>query len=186
MWQYSIKEITMKTRNVLIAGIAGFSLLAASAVIAGGPGCGGFPGYGGYGGYGPGPGMAGPGMMGPGMMGHGPGWGGPRHAAFAPEEMASWQLDALKKSLKLQPAQEGAWNQFAETALARAKQMGEARDEMWAKARTTPERMALADKLAKEREAGHEKVTKAMKALYETLTPEQRKVLDRRGPWVNG
>ena len=163
------------TRNLLIAGLAGASLLSASAVIAGGAGCGG-------------PGSYGPGMSGhgPGMMGHGPGWGGPRHAAFAPEDRAGWQLDMLKSTLKLQPTQEGAWNAFAAAAQAQAKTMGQVRDEMWEKARTTPESMDLASKLSKEREQGMEKVTQAMKALYEMLTPEQRKVLDRRGPWVHG
>ena len=149
------------TRNLLIAGLAGASLLSASAVIAGGAGCGG-PGS------------------------YGPGWGGPRHAAFAPEDRAGWQLDMLKSTLKLQPTQEGAWNAFAAAAQAQAKTMGQVRDEMWEKARTTPERMDLASKLSKEREQGMEKVTQAMKALYEMLTPEQRKVLDRRGPWVHG
>lgn len=47
------------TRKLLLAGLAGASVLAATAVIAGGPGCGGPSGY-------------------------GPGWGDPRHAAFAP------------------------------------------------------------------------------------------------------
>lgn len=59
------------------------------------------------------------------MMGHGPGWGGFHHAAFAPEEMAGRQLDMLKNSLKLQPAQEGAWQAFATAAQAQAKQMPE-------------------------------------------------------------
>lgn len=164
------------TRKLLLAGLAGVSILSATAVIAGGPGCGGYgPGFG--------PGMGG---HGPEMMGHGPGWGGPRPAAYAPEEMAGYQLNVLKSSLKLQPAQESAWNAFAATAQAQAKSMGQARDEMWDKARTMPERMDLANKLSKEREQGLDKVTQAMKTLYEVLTPEQRKVLDRRGPWVHG
>lgn len=160
------------TRKLLLAGLAGVSVLTATAVIAGGPGCGGYsPGYG----------------YGPAMMGHGTGWGGgPRHAAFAPEEQAEWQLGGLRSALKLQPAQEGAWNAFANSALEQAKQMGQTRDEMWEKARTMPERMELTSKLVKEREQGMEKVTRKMQALYEVLTPEQRKVLDRRAPWVHG
>lgn len=164
----------MKTsiRNLILAGVAGVSLVSASVVLAGGPGCGGFgPGYSGYG---------------PGMMGHGPGWGGPRQAAFAPEEMAGYQLDGLKASLKLKPDQEKSWSTFAATVQTQAKRMGEVRDEMWGAARTTPERMDMASKFAKERERGYEEVSKAVKALYDVLTPEQRKVLDRRGPWVHG
>lgn len=166
------------TRNLLLAGLAGVSILTATAVIAGGPGCGGPLGYGGYG-----PGMGG---HGPGTWGYGPGWGGPRQAAFAPEEMAGYQLDGLKTLLKLQPAQENAWNAFAAAAREQAQRMGQARDEMWEKTRTLPERMELADKLAKEREQGMEKLTQTMKTLYETLTPDQRKLLDRRGPWIHG
>jgi hypothetical protein len=167
------------TRKLLFAGLAGVSILSATAVIAGGPGCGGYgPAYGA--GYGPGPGY------GPGMMGHGPGWGGPRHAGFAPEERAGWQLDVLKTSLKLQPAQENAWKTFAAAVQAQAKSMGQARDEMWDKARTMPERAELANRLVKERDQGMDKVTQALKAFYEVLTPEQRRVLDRQGPWLHG
>lgn len=153
------------TRNLLIAGLAGVFILSATAVVAGGPGCGG---------------------TGPGMMNHGPNWGGPRHAAFAPEEMAGYQLDGLKRSLKLTGEQEKPWNTFAAAVEKQAKRMGEIRDEMWNSARTMPERLDRAEKFAKERDAAFSEVGSAMKALYETLTPDQRKVLDRRGPWVHG
>jgi hypothetical protein len=49
-----------------------------------------------------------------------------------------------------------------------------------------PERMDMAGKFAKERERSFDEVSKAMKGLYEVLTPDQRKVLDRRGPWMRG
>lgn len=164
------------TRNLLIAGLAGASLLSASAVIAGGAGCGGRQLWSRH--ERPRPGNDGP-------------WsrlGGPRHAAFAPEDRAGWQTrHAQVDVVKLQPTQEGAWNAFCCGRRPGAgKDQGQVRDEMWEKARTTPERMDLASKLSKEREQGMEKVTQAMKALYEMLTPEQRKVLDRRGPWVHG
>lgn len=146
------------TRNLLIAGLAGVSILSATAVIAGGPGCGGY----------------------------GPGWGGPRHAAFSPEEMAGYQLDGLKRSLRLSTEQEKSWNTFAAAVEKQAKRMGEIRDEMWNSPRTMPERLDRAEKFAKERDAAFDEVGKAMKGLYEALTPDQRKVLDRRGPWVHG
>lgn len=166
------------TRNLLLAGLAGVSILSATAVIAGGPGCGGYgPGYG--------PG-AGPGY-GPAMMGHGPGWGGgPRHAAFAPEEMAGYQLDGLKRTLKLSTEQEKPWNAFSAAVEKQAKRMTEIRDEMWNSRSTMPERINRAEKFAKERDAAFDEVGKAMKLLYETLNTEQRKVLDRHGPWVHG
>jgi len=161
------------TRNLLLAGLASVSILSATAVIAGGPGCGG---------YGP---SFGPGY-GPAMMGHGPSWGGPRHAAFAPEEMAGYQLDGLKRSLKLSAEQEKTWATFAAAVEKQAKRMGELRDETWRSARTMPERIDQAEKFAKERDASFSEVSKAMKGLYETLTPEQRMVLDRFGPRVHG
>jgi hypothetical protein len=157
------------TRNLLIAGLAGVSILSATAVIAGGPGCGSYgPGYG------------------PGMMGQGPGWGGPRHAAYAPEEMAGYQLDGLKRSLKLNAEQEKPWNAFAAAVEKQAKRIGEVRDEMWSSARTMPERIDRAEKFAKERDAAFDEVGKAMKGLYEALSPEQRRLLDRQGPWIHG
>lgn len=149
-------------RKLLIAGIAGVSIFSAAAVIAGGPTCDRHDG-----------GRAG--------MSHGMGGHGPRHASFAPEERATRHLDELKSALKLQPAQEGAWNAFAAAAQEQAKAMGTARDEMHGKeAQTMPERMDLAHKLAKQREQGMDKVAQAMKALYASLTPEQRKVLDQQ------
>lgn len=166
----------MKTsiRNLVLAAVTGVSLISASVALAGGPGgCGGSnfgPGYSGHG----------PGMM----MGYG--WGGPRHAVFSPEEMAGYQLEMLKKSLKLQADQEKLWNTFAGTVEAQAKRMGEMHDEKSDVAKTMPERMDIASKFAKERERSFEEVSKAMKGLYEVLTPEQRKVLDRRGPWMRG
>lgn len=163
------------TRNLLVAGLAGASILSATAVIAGGPGCGSYgPGYG-------------PGMMGhgPGMMGYGWG-GGPRHAAFAPEERVGYQLDVLKRSLKLSAEQEKSWNAFAAAVEVQAKRMGELRDEAWSKARTVPERMEQASQFAKERDRAFDEVGKAMKGLYDVLTPEQRKLLDRQGPWLHG
>ncbi|TXT31916.1 MAG: hypothetical protein FD131_839 [Rhodocyclaceae bacterium] len=166
----------MKTsiRNLILAGVTGVSLISASVALAGGPGgCGG-------GNFGPGYSNHGPGMM----MGHG--WGGPRHAAFSPEEMASNQMEMLKKSLKLQADQEKPWNAFAGSVEAQAKRMGEMFDEKSDSAKTMPERMDMASKFAKERERSFEEVSKAMKGLYEVLTPEQRKVFDRRGPWMRG
>ncbi len=148
------------TRNVLLAGLAGVSILAAAAVIASGPGC---------------AGEAGP----------GPGWGGQRHAAYSLEDRAGWRLKILKSDLDLLPTQLTAWDAFSTAAQAQAGQMGQLRKAMRAKASTLPERMELAKKFSREREQGMGKVKQAMKSLYETLTPEQRKVLDAQGPWTH-
>jgi Spy/CpxP family protein refolding chaperone len=150
MWRNSPKEILMKltTRKLLVAGLAGVSLLAAGAVVAGGPAC--------------------------------DGHGSPRHASFNPQERADRHLSELKSDLKLQPAQEAAWNAFVAAAQEQSKSMGRARDEMHGKTLTAPERMELASKFANEREQGIAKVSQAVEALYEVLTPEQRKVLDQQ------
>lgn len=164
----------MKTsvRNLILAGVTGVSLVAAAVAVAGGPaGCGGnfAPGYSNHG----------PGMM----MGHG--WGGPRHAAFSPEEMAGQQLEWLKTSLKLQADQEQPWTAFAAAVETQAKRMGELHDQRYS-AKTMPERLELAGKFAKERERAFDQVSQAMKSLYEVLTPDQRAVLDRRGRGLHG
>jgi len=157
--------MTNTVRNLLVAGIAGVSLIGAAAAFAGGPGCGGFGGPAGY----------------------GPGWGGPHRAAYAPEEMAGYQLDALKRSLKLQPAQEKPWANFAAAVEAQAKRMGEVRDQAWSGgARSMPERIDQAGKFVQERDRAFETVGKAMKDLYDVLSPEQRRMFDRQGPWFRG
>jgi hypothetical protein len=156
-------------RIALFAGLAGVSIAAAAAAVSGSPGCGGFgPGHGGHG---------------PGMMDQA---AGPGHAGFAPEEMAAHRLDQLKTSLKLQPEQEKAWADFAAAVTAQAKRMGEMRGEMRNTARTAPERTELAGKLMEERKHALDEVGKAMKGLYAVLSPEQRKLLDGRGPWHHG
>ena len=152
------------TRKLIITGLAGTFLFSAAAVIAGGPDCNGFGPHSSMGGHG--------------MMGHG--HSDPRHATFNPQERAGRHLSELKAALKLQPAQESAWDSFAAAATEQAKAIDKARDEMHGNTLTTPERIDLARKFSKEREQGMDKVTQAMKTLYETLTPEQRKVLDQQ------
>ncbi|MDP1900394.1 MAG: Spy/CpxP family protein refolding chaperone [Rubrivivax sp.] len=148
--------------NTLMLGLAGASLLASAAAIAGG------------------------GSWGPGM---GPFSGGPGHGGFMShgvsaeraDQMAASRLDALKKSLALQPQQEPAWSAFRDTALAQAKQMGQARQAMGDAAQTLPQRQEQASRLAGERLKGMDQMSQALKTLYGALTPEQRKVLDSQG-----
>ena len=176
----------MKTpiRNLILAGVAGVSIVAASVALAAG-------------GAGAGPGCdtgnAGPGFSKyeSGMMmghGHGPrhGRGGPRGGDFSPEERAAQHLDRLKTSLKLHADQEKQWNVLASTVETQAKRMGELRKERAEAPKTAPERLEMASKITQERARHLDEMSKAMKGLYDTLTPEQRTVLDRRGPWMRG
>ena len=88
-------------------------------------------------------------------------------------------LAALKEKLKLTPAQESAWNTFAE-----AQQMPPApppgprmnRDE-FAKL-TTPQRLDLMEKRRAERSAMFTKRADATRTFYAGLTPEQQKTFD--------
>ncbi len=163
-------------RNLILAGVAGLTLASGSIALAGGPGCGGYATHGPAAWNGDG--------FGPGMMGHG--WGGPYRAAFSVEERVGYQLDILKRSLKLAAEQETAWNGFATAVEKQAKRMAEMRESMWDTPRTMPERIEQAEKLSRERDAAFSEVSKASKQLYEVLNPEQRKLLDRRGPWMHG
>lgn len=171
----------MKTpiRNLILAGITGVSLAAASVALAG-------PGAGCDNGGGPGFSKSESGMM---MgRGHGARHGrGGQRGDFSPEERAAQHLDKLKTSLKLQADQEKSWNALASTVEAQAKRMGELRKERTEAPKTAPERLEMASKFTQERARNLEEMSKAMKGLYDTLTPEQRAVLDNsRGRWMRG
>jgi len=88
-------------------------------------------------------------------------------------------LAALKEKLKLTPAQESAWNTFAE-----AQQMPPAppegarmNREEFAKL-TTPQRLDLMQKRQAERSAMFTKRADATRSFYAGLTPEQQKTFD--------
>ena len=171
----------MKTpiRNLILAGVAGVSIAAASVALAG-------PGAGCNNGEGPGFSKNESGMMMGNRHGGHHGRGGQR-GDFSPEERAAKLLDQLKTSLKLQADQEKSWNALASTVEAQAKRMGELRKERTEAPKTAPERLEMASKFNQERARNLEEMSKAMKGLYDMLTPEQRTVLDRsRGPWMRG
>ena len=172
----------MKTsiRNLILAGVTGVSLAAASVALAG-------PGAGCNNGDGPGFSKSESGMMGH-RHKHGARHGrGGQRGDFSPEERAAQHLDKLKTSLKLQADQEKSWSTLASTVEAQAKRMGELRKERTEAPRTAPERLEMASKFTQERARNLEEMSKAMKGLYDTLTPEQRAVLDNsRGRWMRG
>lgn len=130
----------MKTsiRNLILAGVTGVSLAAASVALAGpGAGC-----------NGDGPGFS---KSESGMIGHGHKHGarhgrGGQRGDFSPEERAAQHLDKLKTSLKLQADQEKSWNTLASTVEAQAKRMGELRKERTEAPRNAPERLEMASK----------------------------------------
>ncbi len=174
----------MKRGTKIVLGLgAALSLgLAAAAAGAQPYGYGGGMGWGMGGGmgWGMGPGMMGGGMgrgMGPGMMG---GYG------YGAEE----RLAGQKAALKITPAQESAWQDYANVV----KKQFDARQEQWeamhnATAGSSAERSDLHAKFMKQHAEQFEAVNAAYKNLYGVLTPEQRTILDQRpgyGPGPRG
>lgn len=169
------------TRKLLIAGVAGAALVSGSLAIARSPGC---DGPAGGDGMGRGPAMS---EHGHGHgHGHWQGKGGPGRAAFNPEEMAKRHLDRLEGALALTAEQTPAWKAYASAVEKQAARMAELRKARGDAPRTLPERIDRAQEVAKAREAGLAEVGPAAKALYETLTPEQREVMDRKGHRMHG
>lgn len=201
------------TRNILVGAIAAAALAASSALVyaqPAGPGAGwqdcpgaaGSPGAGrGAMGYGHGAGRGGPGMMhhgpgaGRGAMGSGPGAGrgGPGGRWSNPAAAVEGHLAALKVELKITPDQDTAWQAFttkarqqADTMIARRAQRS---SQTPATTQSAPERLAQRTEFAKQRIAGMETMTAAVKDLYTVLTPEQKALADRqlaRGPMAGG
>lgn len=151
------------TRNILIAGLAGAAILSAGAVVAGGQGC-----------EGRGPGMSGASHQ----MGFASQHGDSRHERGFMQDKAAQHLQDMKASLKLSDGQQAAWSAFERVAMTQAQSMFKHREAMFKDGATMLERMDMAKGFAKDREAAMTEVSQAMQALYEALTPEQRKALD--------
>ncbi len=153
---------TMHRISAALLAAASLGLVAAQAQPFGGG-----PGFGPGGGYGPG------------MMGRGPGgpWGDPATAAQN-------RLGALHTQLDITSAQEAAWQAFANAVNAQAQQMQQFRNRMLQSAPTTnaADRMALHAQFMQQRAQGAAATSQAFSALYAALTPEQRALLDQRGP----
>lgn len=166
----------MKARNTLLTiAIAGALGAMATAALAHGPGWGqrgaDCP-------VGANCAMAGAGpMMGMGGMGV---RGGPN------PEFAQARLDQLKAALKLQPNQLAAWNAFE----ARIKAQVEERASMHETMRNFQgDSQALADQrvaMMKSRAQAAEEINALRKALYATLTPEQKATFDQFRPGPGG
>lgn len=156
------------TRKLLIAGVAGAALVSGSLAIARSPGCDG-PAAG----DGRGAAMS--------EHGHWHGKGGAERAAFNPEARARRHLERLEGALALTAGQTPAWKAYAAAVEQQAARMGALHKARGDAPRTLPERIDHAQEVAKAREAGLAEVGQAAKALYETLTPEQRALMDRKG-----
>ena len=117
--------------------------------------------------------MGGPGGEQRGMLRH-----GPMDPAKMQAMMAKRQA-ALKETLKITAAQEGAWTAFTSTMQPSAD-MQKRRMEMRAEMDklTTPERIDKMRALRNQRDAEMDKRASATKTFYAALSPEQQKVFD--------
>lgn len=146
-----------------------------------GMGFGGHMGYGmgpgGYMGYGGGPGS---------LNGYNGGWGLNGMPGGFPGA-AQQRLEALKSALGITETQEAAWRDFADSVTKDAQDRLAWFDKMHdaQTPRTTPERLALRDEAFRQHQADREAVTRALKKLYDVLTPDQRALIDR-GPIFQG
>lgn len=126
-------------------------------------------------GYGPGAGSG----MGPGrgyghMMGYGPG------AAESAEAFVETRLAGLKAELKIDAAQESAWNAYVEATKLQADSMRKWMTTMHdSQAASVPERIELRNQVRKQRQVQSEATGQKLKDLYATLNPEQKALADQ-------
>jgi hypothetical protein len=167
---------TRRTAVTLLAaaGFAAVSTLAYAFPPGAGPCAGQGPGMARSGGPGPMAWSGGPGFRG----GHGAGPGA--GVAANPEA----RLAYLKNALKITSDQEAAWNAYEAQVKERVQAMAATRGQMAAPAESAPDRLAQRSALMKQRAAGMEAMTGAVKDLYAALTPEQKTVADQHfGGW---
>jgi len=175
----------MKRTYKIITGAAAVLSIALAATVYAHPGGSWGPGQGMGPGMGPGYGM-GPGM-GPGY-GMGPGMGPGMGRGMGPADMsaaASARTAQLKAELKITPAQEAAWKAYEAAVTQQATAMQAMRTQMQALMQnaqpgtTAPDWAAQREAMFKQRQAGMQAHTAAVKDLYAVLTPEQRAIADR-------
>ena len=106
-------------------------------------------------------------------------WGG--HGGDRQANMLK-HLDKLKADLKLQPNQEGAWQAYTAKLQEQGAKMKALHQQAGADAKTLtlPERLDQRTAFMKQRQADMEETNAALKALYASLTPEQRAIMDQR------
>ena len=87
-------------------------------------------------------------------------------------------MEHLKTVLQIQPSQQAAWDQYVKaiTPEPRAKADRQQRPDL--RKLTTPERLDLAQKLRKERNAKAEQREQATRSFYASLNPSQQKAFD--------
>ncbi len=87
------------------------------------------------------------------------------------------RLAKLKEALKITPAQEGAWDEYAKRTESLVGTLREGRTD---EPMTAPERLDRRIDRMKRRLALLENMDEAFKNLYGALTPEQKSIADKR------
>ncbi|MDA8416160.1 MAG: Spy/CpxP family protein refolding chaperone [Betaproteobacteria bacterium] len=111
-----------------------------------------------------------------------PGQGAPAPVDHGdPVTNAQRHLDQFKQELGLSESQNDAWKRYAEDTLATVQAI---RDQTKAaeqnvKPETAPQRFDEHIALMRQRLQGFERMNQALKAFYDTLTPEQKAIADR-------
>jgi Spy/CpxP family protein refolding chaperone len=113
--------------------------------------------------------------MGGGMMSQGGPWDG-TNTRFA--EQAEKRQAALHKKLNLSAEQETAWKAYTEKMQAISQSVSGRPEPGEMRLLSTPERLEKMQSMMKEHEKYMEGRIAAIKAFYDVLTPEQRKVFD--------
>jgi hypothetical protein len=117
--------------------------------------------------------MPGPGWMGPRMM-MGPGWMGPMMGD--PRPYIEGRLAFLKAQLGIKPAQEQAWNAYAEAYRSAAASMAAVHDQMMSGGMpaTLPERMRWQEQVLSSRLEAIKALGEAATTLYNALDQDQK------------
>lgn len=129
-----------------------------------------------------------PSIAGAQMMG-GPGMGGffsngihrgtgPFGSAGNMQALAATWLSNLHAALQVTPAQEPAWQAFANAVTAQAQAMQSLRSQMATISASGPQRATLLQQLMRQRLEAMTTMADALAALYAQLTPQQRAILD--------
>lgn len=113
--------------------------------------------------------------MGGGMMSQGGPWDG-ANTRFA--EQSEKRQAALHKKLNLSAEQETAWKAYTEKMQAISQSVSARPEPGDMRLLSTPERLEKMQAMMKEHEKYMEGRIAAIKAFYDVLTPEQRKVFD--------
>jgi hypothetical protein len=152
---WHLQEIEMKSSTKLVAAIAAAGIMGAGALAFAQPG------------------MGGPGGCDGRMMGT------MQRTNFDPAARADQHLAQLKADLKLTAAQEPLWQAFADKVKAEAgKGIQAMRSNAQDLSLSAPDRMAQRTEIMKERVATMESANASFRQLYDSLSPDQKRVAD--------